>query len=70
MPWGVPIYCPYTVDSTKSSASPAHPSTQEETPHGCIAGAVYIGYLVEDEHGEEVEDFETVPCRRCGAGDE
>jgi len=29
---------------------------------------VYIGLLIEDESGEEVEEIEAVPCRRC-AGD-
>jgi hypothetical protein len=37
----------------------------DERPHGCIAGVVYISHLVEGEDGEEVENFETVPCRRC-----
>jgi hypothetical protein len=50
------------VDTRESSAS-AHPST-EETPHACLEGVVYIGHLVEED-GEEVEVFETVPCRRC-----
>ncbi len=40
---------------------------QDEPPHGCISGIVYIGYMLEDEHGEEVEVFEAVPCRRCRA---
>ena len=41
-----------------------------ETPHGCIAGVVYIGHMVEGEDGEEVEVLEAVPCRRCAiAGD-
>ncbi len=36
------------------------------TPHGCYGGLVFIGHLVEDpETGEEVESFESVPCRRC-----
>jgi hypothetical protein len=39
--------------------------TEEEAPHGCIAGVVYIGHMVEGEDGEEVEVFEAVPCRRC-----
>ena len=47
------------------TSAAAHPSTEEETPHGCIAGVVYIGHLVEGEDGEEVEVFETVSCRRC-----
>ena len=36
-----------------------------EAPHGCYEGVVYIGHLVEDESGEEVEVVEAVPCRRC-----
>jgi hypothetical protein len=39
---------------------------QDEHPHGCIDGAVYIGHMVEDpETGEEVEVVEAVSCRRC-----
>ena len=37
-------------------------------PHGCYAGLVFIGHLVEGEDGEEFEVIEAVPCRRC-AGD-
>ena len=50
--------------SSKSSATP-HPSTEEEIPHGCYEGVVYIGHMVEGADGEEVEAFEAVPCRRC-----
>jgi hypothetical protein len=57
----------------KSSAPHAHPSTedqdhhdQDERPHACNDGVVYIGHLVEDPGtGEEVEVIEAVPCRRC-----
>ena len=49
----------------QSVAYPAHPSTGEETSHGCIAGVVYIGHMVEGEDGEEVEDYITMPCKRC-----
>ena len=34
-------------------------------PHGCYDGLVFIGHLVEDECGEEVEVFESVACRKC-----
>jgi hypothetical protein len=30
-------------------------------------GTVFIGHLVVDEDGEEVEVFEVVPCRRCSS---
>ena len=65
------------MDSTKSSPS-GHPSTDHDDtieahyaslergiPCYCYGGVVYIGHLVEDGHGEEVEVFEAVPCRRC-----
>lgn len=47
------------------SSAPAHPSTEEETPHGCIAGVVYIGHVVIGEDGDEVEVITPVLCRRC-----
>ncbi len=34
------------------------------TPHGCMNGLVFIGHMIEED-GEEVEVFESVPCRRC-----
>ena len=37
----------------------------EESPHGCYDGWVYLGFEVEDENGEHVEEIECVPCRRC-----
>ncbi len=43
------------------------PAGFEEVPHGCYEGVVYIGHLVEDESGEEVEAITAVPCRRCAA---
>jgi hypothetical protein len=33
----------------------------------CCEGTVYLGRLVEDDSGEEVEVVEAVPCRRCSA---
>ena len=53
------------MSSTTDSSADAHPSTEEETPHGCYEGVVYLGRLVEDDSGEEVEMVEAVPCRRC-----
>ena len=40
---------------------------QDETPHGCIDGWVYLGFEGEDRDGELVEEIERVPCRRCNA---
>ena len=38
-----------------------------EAPHGCMNGVVFIGHLVEEDDGEEVEVIEAVPCQRCAA---
>jgi hypothetical protein len=39
----------------------------EESPHGCIDGWVYLGYEGEDSaaNGEPTVVIERVPCRRC-----
>jgi hypothetical protein len=37
----------------------------DETPHACLGGFVYVGHLVVDEDGEEVEVIEQMRCRRC-----
>jgi hypothetical protein len=34
-------------------------------PHGCISGWVYVGHLVVEDDGDEVEVIEAVRCRRC-----
>ena len=40
--------------------------TRDKAPHGCYDGYVFIGHrAVDPETGEEVEVFESVPCRRC-----
>ena len=60
----------------ESSATPAHPSTDEtvEAHYAglerlecalCYDGLVYIGRLEITEEGEEVGVVEAVPCRRC-----
>ena len=50
----------------KSLAHPAHPSTEDQDhPHACLNGYVYLGYTYVGEDGEEVEAFEAIPCRRC-----
>ncbi len=37
----------------------------EETPHACTGGWVFLGFQAEDGNGEQVEEIEGVPCRRC-----
>ncbi len=62
-----------TVDEIRIpvSGDPFYAAAQhdQERPHACVDGVVYIGHMVEGEDGEEVEVIEAVPCRRC-AGDE
>jgi hypothetical protein len=61
------------VDTTKDTAQPAHPSTEESThdhqderPCACINGWVTIGQTVVDlETGEETEEFALYLCERC-----
>jgi hypothetical protein len=43
----------------------------QDHPHACTGGYVYLGYTATDEEtGEEVERVEALPCRRCVAGEE
>ena len=51
----------------KSTAHTPHPSTEEQDhPHACLNGHIYLGYTAFDEEtGEEVERIEALPCRRC-----
>jgi hypothetical protein len=38
----------------------------QDHPHACLNGYVYLGYTVFDEETEEeVERVEALPCRRC-----
>ena len=65
----------------KSTAHPAHPSTEDhddsieahyaslERPHACTGGWVFVGYLVAGDDGDEVEVIEAVPCRKCVASE-
>ena len=53
---------------TRSVAHPGHYprlEVDQESPHGCYDGWVYLGFEGEDENGE---DIERVRCRRCNAG--
>jgi hypothetical protein len=54
------------MSSTTDSSAPTHPSTEQDPCFVCDAAVVFIGHMVVDEHGDEVEVFEAVPCRRCG----
>jgi hypothetical protein len=54
-----------TVDTQSIRTELLEVLAEQKFPHGCIAGVVYIGHLVEGEDGEEVKLVEAVPCRRC-----
>ena len=47
------------------AAANHRPDEDRQPPHGCIGGVVYIGQMVTDEYGEEVEVFDAVTCERC-----
>jgi hypothetical protein len=61
-------------------AHDAHPSTgdhdhrhNQDHPHACLNGYIYLGYTYVGEDGDEVEAYEAIPCRRCledGVGSE
>jgi hypothetical protein len=41
-------------------------SHDQDHPHACLNGYIYLGYTAFDEEtGEEVERVEALPCRRC-----
>jgi hypothetical protein len=41
----------------------------QDHPHACLNGYIYLGYTAFDEQtGEEVERIEALPCRRCAEG--
>jgi hypothetical protein len=58
-----------TVDTTRipPAGDPFHAAPHDQDhPHACLNGYVYLGYTVFDEEaGEEVERLEALPCRRC-----
>jgi hypothetical protein len=59
------------MSSKESLPYPAPPTEEQDHPHACLNGYVYLGYTAFDEEtGEEVERVEALPCRRCGAGGE
>jgi hypothetical protein len=49
------------------AGDPFHAAPHDQDhPHACLNGYVYLGYTAVDEQtGEEVERIEALPCRRC-----
>jgi hypothetical protein len=59
------------VSERKSIVWGAASAEADPHPHCCWRGLVFLGYSVFDEEiGEEVEQIEIVPCRRCGDANE
>ena len=54
------------VDTNTVWESAPEVSASEASPHACLEGVVYVGYLVERD-GEKVEVYESLPCHRCGS---
>ncbi len=51
---------------TREALDPHPPKAEQDHPHACLNGYVYLGYTATDEEtGEEVERVEALPCRRC-----
>jgi hypothetical protein len=45
---------------------PFHAAPDDQHPHACLNGYVYLGYTAVDEQtGEEVERVEALSRRRC-----
>ena len=55
------------MDKQQSTAHPAPPTTEDQDhPHACLNGYVYLGYTaVDEETGEDVGRIEALPYRRC-----
>jgi len=48
------------------AGDPFHAAPEDQDhPHACLNGYIYLGYTYVGEDGEEVEAFEAIPCRRC-----
>ena len=60
-----------TVDehTISPAGDPFHAAPDDQDhPHACLNGYVYLGYTAVDEQtGEEVERIEALPCRRCAS---
>ena len=45
-------------------------SLDQDHPHCCWDGRVYLGFTYPGEDGEEYEAYEAIPCRRCADEEE
>ena len=53
------------MDTNILPTTPEKVPAADETPHGCYAGWVFLGFEAEDESGEPTDVIEAVRCRRC-----
>jgi hypothetical protein len=54
------------VDTKESSVFRPTEVDQDQHPHACADGLVFLTYtLFDDAVGDEVERIEAIPCRRC-----
>jgi hypothetical protein len=52
--------------SEQSLARSGHETNQDHPGYAaCYEVVVYGGYIIQDEHGEEHETFDALPCHRC-----
>ena len=57
------VRIPVSGDPFYAAAAQDH---DEDHPHACVDGLVYLTYTAFDEEvGDEVEHVECIPCRRC-----
>jgi hypothetical protein len=54
-----------SMSSKESLPYPTPPTEDQDHPHACMNGYIYLGYTYTGEDGDEVEAFEAIPCRRC-----
>jgi hypothetical protein len=53
------------MDTTRVPQPHRDDHEDQDHPHACLDGYVYLGFTYTGEDGEEYEAFEAVPCRRC-----
>jgi len=59
------------MSSKESLPYPAPRTEEQDHPHACIDGWVFLGRIVESQEDldGEVIEYDRVPCRRCASED-
>lgn len=55
----------HTISPAGDPFTAAPRDDDQDPPHACYDGTVFVGEMVDDYMGGEVEIFWPVPCRRC-----